>query len=357
MTQQMIATQVQLTEPQKNAWLSLAVAKNNLSTDLNARELQLQGLLLSVPDDAISARLAEYRKLHTDMIDARKKFTGIITDKLITPMMEWEKRCDPKVNPTYTALSSRELQLRKDATDKLLKDQAIATERGQFKAHFQNEYMRLTTEYRHALAGIAQQAYHDCLLAKTPADHLDTPLAVVRLAMADVKKGTPNKFTRVHLTPEDAAAMYKQLHTPDYGSVLTDALSDLNEKFSMYAHDLANAEDAAKQSQVEFEATIVEEVREIASEQAANVLMASAESFVLPDTAFKPVVAQQKIVIEDNSEGWVVKIITAFLANFNSAFPKTKNKKYSSLTVAQMCAALDSAGIVVKGVQYTTVEK
>ena len=83
--------------------------------------------------------------------------------------------------------------------------------------------------------------------------------------------------------------------------------------------------------------------------------MASAESFILSDV--KGVVSTQRIVIEDNSESWIVKIMSAFLANFQSAFAKTKNKKYSALTVAQMAAALDSAGIKVNGVEYTTVEK
>lgn len=348
---------ISVPDAQKNAWWMLAAKKNEVVTDLSTRELELQGLLLNVPDDQISTRLGEYRKKHGELVDTRKAFTGIITDKLITPLMETEKRADPKVNASYLALSARELELRKAATSKLLLDQNIATEKGQFKAHFQNEYMRLATAYRHTLSGIAQQAYTSCLEAKTPPDEIDTALAVARLAMADTKLGTPNKFTRVHLTPEDAAALYKQLHTPDTGEMLKEGMDLLREKFAMYANDLENAEAAIQDSQREFEATIVEDNRDLSNETAANVLMASAESFILPDSNFKPVTTLEKIVIEDNSESWVVKIISAFLANFAVAFNKTSVKKYSGLTIKQMAEALDKAGVRVQGVNYTTVDK
>lgn len=342
-------------EAQKNAWVSLATKKNELSADLTKRELALQQLLIGVKDEDIAVKLQEYRKLHTDLIETRKGFTSIITDKLITPMMEWEKRSDPKTNATYLASQTRELEHRKkNAADATLQ-QNIATEKGQFKAHFQNEYMRISQDYRNALAGIIQRTYHDCLVAKTPPDAIDSALAIARLAMADEKHGQPAKFSRVHLTPEAASALYKELRTPDYSAILAETLPDLDAKFEMYAHDLANAEEAARASQTEFEATVVSSAKELVQEQAANVLMASAESFIMSDV--KGVVSKKMIVIEDNSEGWIVKIMSAFLANFQVAFAKTKNKKYSALTVAQMAAALDAAGVKVQGVEYTTVEK
>lgn len=343
------------TEAQKNAWVSLATKKNELSADLTKRELALQQLLLNVPDDQIAIKLQEYRKLHTDLIETRKGFTSIITDKLITPMMEWEKRSDPKTNTTYLASQTRELEHRKKNVADATLQQNIATEKGQFKAHFQNEYMRISQDYRNALAGIIQRTYHDCLVAKTPPDGIDGALAIARLAMADEKHGQPAKFSRVYLTPEAAAALYKELRTPDYSAILTETLPDLDAKFEMYAHDLANAEEAARASQTAFEATIVESKQELVQEQAANVLMASAESFIMSDV--KGVVSKKMIVIEDNSEGWIVKIMSAFLANFQVAFGKTSVKKYSGLSVKQMSAALDAAGIRVSGVEYTTVEK
>lgn len=333
---------------QQGAWLSLAEAKNNLAADLTKRELEMQGVL---PD------LAAYRKMHSEMVEKRKSFTNIINDKLIAPMMEWEKRADPKTNAAYLAAAEKELAERKAATEKLERDQAIAAERGQFKAHFQNEYMRLATAYRHSLAGIIQQCYASCLGAMTPPDQVHAAMSIAEQAMDDVKPGMPNKFNRVYLTPEDAATLYKQLKPPSWNEIRAEASEQLKEKFSMYANDLAHADVALQDSQREFEATIIEDVQDLQQEQAANVLMASAEAFVLPDTGFKPVVELEKIVIEDNSEGWVVKIMSAFLANFQQAFNKTRNKKYSSLTVAQIAAALDAANIRVQGVQYTKVVK
>lgn len=342
---------------QQGAWLSLAEAKNNLAADLTNRELALQGIIMNVPDEKITPSMAAYKKGHEELVAERMKFTNLIRDKLIEPLMVVEKRTDPKTNAAFILLASRELELRKKATADLVQQQNIATEKAQFKAHFQNEYMGIGSAYRNSLRDIIHQCYMDCLTAKTPPDQVDSAIAVARLAITDVKIGQPNKFTRVHLSTEDAAALYKQLPPFNKSAIFEEMQAELTEKFSMYANDLANAEVAAENNERSFQATVVEEIQELRTEQAANVLMASAESFILPEAGFKAVTSTQRIKIEDNSESWVIKIMSAFLANFAVAFNKTRNKKYSSLTVAQMAAALDQAGVRVEGVQYTTVEK
>lgn len=356
-TQEMIRQQNSsaVSEAQKGAWIKLAEVKNNLSADLTKRELALQGIVLNVPDDGVVAAMAAYKKGHDELVAERMKFTNVVREKLIDSMMLVEKRTDPKTNTAYLELSARELAIRKAANASAQLEQNKATEKANFKAHFQNQYMEIGAKYRTALRQIIQDAYVACLHAKTPPDEIDSVLAVSRLAMVDVKCGTPEKFVRTHLSTEEGAALYKTLPPFNKSSIFEEIHAELTEKFSMYAHDLANANAAIENSQRTFSATIVEEQRELKQEQAANVLMASAESFIISDV--KAVKKLERIVIEDNSESWVAKIMAAFMANFAVAFAKTKNKKYSSLSIAQMAAALDAADVTVDGVKYETIEK
>lgn len=352
MSQLITQSSLAVPEAQKQAWITLAGKKNELAADLTKRELALQQILTGKD---LPKALADYRKGHTELVEARKSFTSIITDKLIAPMMEWEKRSDPKTNAQYLSIAAQELADRKKANADAELQQNIATERGQFKAHFQNEYMRIANEYRTALRQIIQDTYVACLHAKTPPDGVDSAIAVARLTMIDVKVGQPAKFIRVNLPSEDAAAMYKQLPTLNKSEIFEEIQAELTDKFAMYVHDLANAEVASENAQREFQAVLVEEAQDLKQEQAANTLMASAESFIISD--IKSVTQKTVMVIEDNSESWILRVMTAFIANFPAAFSKTRNKKYSALTVAQMAAALDACGVKVEGVQYTTVEK
>lgn len=346
----------QLTK-QQAAWLTMAARKNELTATLQRYELDLQAILLNKPVDALPEALKAYKAKFAEMKDARLQFTNAVDAGIIQPLMAFEKRADPKVNEAYISAEKRELADRQAKASQLQKDQAKATEVGQFKAHFVNEYTRLVADLRLAYARITSEAYQHCLTARTPVDKVDSAIQIAISAMGEVKPGAQNKFSRVHIPDAEAIEIYKTIPVPDWASYLREAVEGINAKFSLYPNDLANAEQAVQAEVQTFQATVVETAQEVQQEMAATTLIAQAEAFVLPEPGFKGITETTRIKVVDDNQRWVLLITTAFIANFNSVFNKLRVKKYSALTVAQMAAALDAAGVKVDGVGYENIIK
>jgi len=345
----------EVNEKQAKAWLTLAATKNNVTQDLAGREMTLQAILLNKPNDKLAEVLAEYRKQWTEMSEARKAFTSVVTAKLIEPMMEYEKRADPKTNAAYIAASTRELDHRKEATRKLEAQQALATETANFKTHFVNEYLRIMASYRADLAAIITQVYTDCLTVKTPDP--TNAIAVAVSAMDAVKPKNPANFVRINLTTQRATELFTAIPQPDYSGALSEAKLALTTKFELYQHDLANAEAAIESNKQQAAIATANADQDIKAQQATNTLFAAAQAFVMPEPGFKGFTERNRIIIRDESQEWVARIMAAFLANLSTVFPLLRVKKYSALNIKQMAEACDTAGIKVEGVDYETIEK
>lgn len=352
-----MSTEITLAPQQQQAWVAMAVRKNELAAQLQRSEMELQALLLNKPAEQLAEQLKLYRAKHGEMKATRLAFTTVVDAKIIQPLMEFEKRADPKTNTEYLSAEKRELAHRQAETIKANSAQLKATEVGQFKSHFANEYARLVADVRLKYARIISEAYQQCLTQRIPVSNIDSAIQAAISACGDVKPGAIAKFIRTHIPDTEAVELFKAIPVPDWAKYLRDAVNDCNEKFSLYANDLANADIAVADESRSFQATVVETAAEVQQEMAANTLIAQAEAFVLPEPGFKSVIETTRIKILDDNQRWVLLVTTAFIANFQTAFSKLRVKKYSALTVAQMAAALDAAGISVDGVEYENICK
>lgn len=344
-------------EAQQSAWLALAAQRNVIVADLQKRELALQALLLNQPKDKLSEQLKTYRLEHTALVEARRKFTNIIDEKIVQKLMEFEKRTDPKTCEVYLQAAKDELQYRTDEDTKLKSQQALATETANFKIHFQNQFNNLATNLRVQCNDIIMQAYATCLDAKTPADQIHVAISAATLAIADLKNGIPEKFVRTHLKDAEALAIFNSLNQPDFAAIKKEYVDSLPTRFELYANDLANAEQAVELLKQETETTNQQLQQETKNENAANQLVEHAAAYVLPAEGHKSVVDVSKIKIVDDDPTWCLKIMAAFITNFQMCFTKLRVTKYSELKISQMCAALDAANLKIEGVEYTVTKK
>lgn len=349
---QLFANGIELPKEREASWILLGKGKAKLDAELTTRELSLQSVLLS--ESPLADKLAQYKKGYADLVDFRKSYTKFL-DLAKDQCMVVEKRCDPKVNPEYLKVEAAELEERKIAAENDRKARAAAEERAALKAHLTNAYAQQAYDYRYELTSIVNKAYENALRKKIPVDSIDTDIKLTIEQLRSVMIQPILKFNLQLLSKEDAKIVHDSVDRTPINSVLADAKSLLEEKFSMYANDLANAEAIIEQERIQNAAAAQLAKQALEQQQAVTTLTTNAEVYIEATT--KGVKESTSIKIEDDSQKWVLTIISAFAANFQQAFPKIKNKKYSSLTVAQMAAALSAADIEVKGVVYETTQK
>lgn len=338
-------------------WTLIGRGKLKMEMELNRKELGLQALLTGYETMEIAplqTAIAAYKKDYTLLVEKRKEFT-VILDNIKDGCMVVEKRMDTKAYEPFIKSVARELTLRTQAFDKAKADTALATEKANFKAHFENEYMNMTAEFRQEIANTIHQAYTSCLAAKTPVADVTLAIELATKVIAETKPRDPKIFPRVLLDVPTAQAIYNSIPYPEFPRYRLEGIAALNEKFSMYANDLEAAEIIIQETNVQHEAQKVEATQFVQTAAAANLLMASAMGSVMP-SGVQGVKVKTKIKIEDDNQKWVVVIISAFLSNFQKAFMQVRVKKYSALTVAQMAAALDAADVKVDGILYEEIK-
>jgi hypothetical protein len=107
------------------------------------------------------------------------------------------------------------------------------------------------------------------------------------------------------------------------------------EKFQMYAHDLANAESLEKLLQ-EQQIRVAAAEQELAADIATNTLIAQAETLIV-DT---PKVKREIKIVVVESEAWAMAVMSNFMKNFMYVNKYVKVKSWAKLSIGQMAEAL-----------------
>lgn len=344
----------------QNVWNLIGRGKATMDKKLTTQSLALQQHLMgweTKDQPALDAAIKAYNSGYTVLVDTRKDFTKYL-DAAKEQCMKVEKEYNPATYEPFIKAKARELELRQAATKAATAAQDKANEEAEFKTFVENEYLDIAADYRAQLRAFIHQTYTACLSAKTPPDKVQEAVNTCVAAMQTVQPRKMNKFNSVHLAKEDAAALFAKIPRPKFADIYTEMIKELQEKFSMYAHDLANPTAAVAQQTQLFEQTTSQEKRQTEADKAAVTLVNNATAMAVAAPAgMKPIVETTEILIEDYSWEWVAKIMAAFMGNFQACSGKVKNKKYSQMTVAQMAAALDAANVKVEGVKYQTLQK
>ncbi len=343
-----------LTNDQQQAWLGMAIAKNNITADLTNQELAAQMLLRGLPNDhaAIDSALASYRKAHTEMVEHRKAFTGILDAAIIQPLMAFEKRVDPKTAQEYISLANRSLELRKAAADTAARTNNINQELAQFKAHCQNELGRVIALYRQMVRGEINNLYAFYLEKR-----ISPELPQLHAHLAKIEMPMVNKFNPQYITTEQMQAAYQSVPQPHWQTYFDELLEECNKVFANFDSDMANASAALANREQETAAANVRELQTAQEEAAVNPLIATAEAVVMET----PTIKKSYTIVLAESEAWAKAIMAGFISNLPALAKYIRVKSWSRLTIGQMAEYLakyaTDGGTKIAGVQYEENEK
>lgn len=361
---QLYAGQAPELEPQRReAWYLVGRGKMVMDAELQKHALAIQGFSngwQTMAQPALADAIKKWRATHSAMTEARQEFTQYI-DEAKNQCMSVEREYDPKTNETYKAMTALELKLREAEANKVNEANELINETALYKAHMINQYQELACDYRDKLRALVHDTYTLCLKQKTPPENVQPAINACVAAMRVTMPKELVRYKRNRLSDADASAIVQNLRQPSYADIFNEYLKELNEKFSMYANDLANAEQALANQVEVFEVQKFEDHVNDQAEKQANELYIKATTQVLTAApGVKPVTETSKIKIGESKE-WAAIIIAAFLANFQKCIEKVRVKKdkpdYSTLSVERMAAALDAARVYVDGVEYEQIKK
>lgn len=335
-------SRMELTQ-QQSGWLRMADMKNNLFDELQRAELQVQSTL----EEVTTENLKSAKSIMASAKDKRMAFTGMITDKLINPAMEYEKRMQNVIN----AAAVVELEMRKKQEEETLQAQAILNEEAALRNHITNEYFRIAAENRLNYQKGIDASYRNCLANRVPVEKIPAMVADMKNILSMFELPEMTKFQRTLVSDERAMEIYKSIEKYDPKMDLMRYQHEAEKKWQNYEMDLANAEVAIKALEKAAAEREAEIAQEIAIETATNTLIAQAETITLETPKIK---REVKIIVVE-SEAWA----KAVLVNFIRIFPvdKLRVKSWSKLTLAQMAEALAKSGAELHNLQTEEVCK
>ncbi len=338
------------------SWLQLGNAKSSVLKKLEAKELELQALLLgweNKPLLELQTALEGFRKGVLEIPEVRKGYTKYL-DGIKDEMMVPEKRV--AASEAYKQATARYNKLRLDKQAEDAKGQEKLQEAARFKAHVENEYLRIKSQYTIDLMKQIVDAYTMALRDDLEEEGIRKYVEVTQKVLAEVKRVPATKFSYVLHTKDEILVLAAKIPAPDYSQVLAQANTELIEKFKMYHHDKANhlaASDFLKQEMAKIEGEIKQEAINAA---AVNNLMVNAGTVTVhDDSGVKTAVKVWKVTGDEFSWEVALRVVGEFLSKQTQV--KLRVKDYGNLTVRQMAVALVEIGVKVGGVNYEEVVK
>jgi hypothetical protein len=323
----------QLTTIQQG-WLKLAEIRIDLFDRLRLDELACQAELKDIQNLPLEKMQSALKSAKFNLSEAKRKrldFTRMIDDKLSQPSMEFEKRMAAMIDEA----AKLELAARLDIESKAIEAQLLQNEIAQFKTHIVNEWTRIAHEYRSNLQKMIDSSYINCIKAKNPVSDVPAMVADLKDILSRFALGNFQKFNTRLITDQQALEIFhsidKYVHDGDLAYYQTLA----EERFQMYAHDLANAESLAK-LEAEQRIRVAQAEQELAADIATNTLIAQAETLIV-DT---PKVKREIKIVVVESEAWAMSVMSNFIKNWQYVNKYVKVKSWAKLSIGQMAEAL-----------------
>jgi hypothetical protein len=321
--------------PQQHGWVKLAGIKETLVNNLNNAELSIQGILadLQSKDHAnIEHAINEAKSVFKQAKGSRLEFTRLIDDKLINPIMDYEKRMQKNIDAGVVI----ELEARKAEALRIQAEQIYLNEVAAFKTHIKNELARIKNKYIDDLRKGINVMYREYLLQKEPIENIAQMKLHAENFIKSFKLDDFQKFPLHAVTNEQAFEIWEEMGTYNPEQDLSNALDSIDDVFKTYQLDLQNAEMAILANQQKQNEIDKSRLEQQTFEKLSNELIDDANSVKLEMPKFKNEI---RIVFE-NSETWALNIITHFMKNYQFISKHIKVKTWDKLTLGQMSTAL-----------------
>lgn len=325
----------QLTDVQKG-WLNLAVKRVSTTKVLVSSELTVQKHLLNIRAVNDLPTVQSYLKSAKEEAavgkDARLQFTRMIDEKLTGPLMEYEKRNDILIADTAEHEKSLRIKANSSATEMNEKTKEIAL----YKAHIENEQMRIAVEYRNLLSRRINFYYTGALDQKMSVTGLKQYKDDIAAELPMIDLPVSTKFERKLVTVDEAKSIVSGIQIYDGKDDLKSSIDSIEEVFGMYAQDLKNADEAKKRSLTSQAEKEKRDSENVVIDSSLNTLAAQANAQVINT----PTVKKSWKIVQHENEAFAILVMTNFLKKFNEVKKHLKVKSYMKLTLQQMCDAL-----------------
>lgn len=347
-------TITELPEAKQKGWIKVGIMKANLKITHEQKGLGLQAILLNSGKTILEREesLKKYRTEHTTMVSDGQAFRKLITEKVLQESIEIEKQYDPKTNADYTRMQNGLVADKLKQQQDNQATQAKEQERNNYIAHIKNQYEILIADYKKRAVTELYTMYNNFLKGK-----VKTPdVQAIKDVISEMTLGKPQKFTRQYVTDVEATTIVAAAAKPDFAKLQAEMLKEVDLKFTTYKNDLK----AGAQEQVELFGQ--KHIQEIETEAQQNVAVNTLQAQATPVTVMMEgkALKQSVQIVEEDSEGWAVKVITGFM-KYPLCRGHLRVRKWPNLSVGQMAAALSAyaseTGERVQGLEYKEVVK
>ena len=304
----------QLTTIQQG-WLKLAEIRIDLFDRLRLDELACQKELNRIQDLPLEKMQANLRNAKFNLSEAKRK------------RLEFTRMIDEA--------NKFELAARLDIESKAKESQLHANEVALYKAHIINEWTRIAHEYRSNLQKMIDSSYINCIKAKNPVEQVSAMVSDLQSIMSKFDLSSFVKFQRMFITDQEALDIFHSIDKYEPANDLSYYQTLVNDRFEMYAHDLANEESLAKLEE-EQQIRVANAEQELKADIATNTLIAQAETLIV-DT---PKVKREIKIVVIESEAWAMAVMTNFIKNWQHVNKYVKVKSWAKLSIGQMADAL-----------------
>ncbi len=326
-----------LLSPIQQGWMALCHNRIELGSVLTNNELEVQKFLNDIKSDkdlpSVQNKLKSGKEAAAIGKDARLQFTRRLDEKLINPLMEFEKR-----NELLVAVAAgHELDLRTAAHTAANAATDKQRETALYKAHIENEQQRIAVEYRNTLSRRVNFYYTGALESKMEVVKINDYKADIAAELPMIELPKAVKYETKLMTVDEKKAIIEAAIIYDGKADLQTAIESIETVFAMYAQDLKNVVAAlakAKELQAEKEASAAEN---LVIDAEINKLAATANVGVI---ASGVKVKKSYKIIEHENESFMLLIITNFLKKYETVKRYVKVKSVMKLSIQQMTDAL-----------------
>lgn len=338
--------------PRQAAWIKLADVKTKLETSLQKQELQLQLYLQGESIEVIESHIDSYVKGWKSLQAERLAFTSIVDNKIVQPLMDYEKRSSPATNEGFVKLKQKLLELKLAANEKGGVEKAKKDEQILYIAHIKNQYEIQKAEFLKTAYREISVCYKAALEDPRTKDEIKGEVAKT---ITEIKFVELVKFPRKHVTNEEATKIYADIPKPSVKELRGTMLTELERTWGNYEND--KAANLGTTIEEESQIRLKEIENEFQQSTAINSLMAQGE---MNQTATVVGAGKKKVktvisVVSEDTLVWAIKIMAAFI-NTPQAHGYLKAKKAGNIKVEQLADALAThvmaGGKKIDGIKY-----
>lgn len=343
---EIVKTQPTLEELTKKAeaWSKFGVIITNSEFEFQARAQAIIAKLkkptkpeeLKEAEEALKSAKQEAKKLYEDRIAITQRFDSVAS-RLMAP--------EKTLTAAWPEIEKAMFDVKKAEQEQLNKLKYASDEKKVLREQYGNLIVKMDKEYRDKIAGQVTKAFEYALGAgAVTLDGLDAFLEKVKIAKGfteiDFTYDRP-EIALKYTTKEEMLAIWQEadkliLPGKEYLAIYHKALKD---QFEFYSAALKNKEGALKLKKEQDEREENKRKEEAEAQAVANKLSAIATTTAEIASTTKPLKEYYEVDLEDTEEN-AIKIIAAFVGNYQLCKGGVRVKSLIKISVEQMASAL-----------------